>query len=86
MSSPFRVLATCATFEPGFRGGGPVRSMARILGTAPAHIDVSLVTSDPRSRVVATIPGPVRPVGRAAQVPRVLPGCQGLPAVASALA
>jgi glycosyltransferase involved in cell wall biosynthesis len=42
----FRVLATCGTFEPGYRGGGPVRTVARIVDTIPAHIDLSLMTSD----------------------------------------
>lgn len=46
MAEPFRVLATSGVFEPGYRGGGPVRSVARILDTAPPHVEVSLVTSD----------------------------------------
>jgi glycosyltransferase involved in cell wall biosynthesis len=41
-----RVLVTCPTFEPGFRGGGPIRSVARIIDTAPENLDVRLVTSD----------------------------------------
>jgi glycosyltransferase involved in cell wall biosynthesis len=41
-----RVLITCATFEPGFRGGGPIRSVAQIVDTAPEHLDVLLVTAD----------------------------------------
>jgi glycosyltransferase involved in cell wall biosynthesis len=55
--SPFRVLVTCATFEPGFRGGGPVRSVARIIDTAPTHIDVTLVTSDRDLRSSTPYPG-----------------------------
>jgi glycosyltransferase involved in cell wall biosynthesis len=43
---PFRALVTCDVFEPGFRGGGPVRSVGWIVDTAPEHIDVTLVTSD----------------------------------------
>jgi glycosyltransferase involved in cell wall biosynthesis len=42
----YRVLATCGRFEPGFRGGGPVRSVARIVDTVPRDIDLALVTSD----------------------------------------
>jgi glycosyltransferase involved in cell wall biosynthesis len=42
----FRVLATCSAFEPGFRGGGVVRSMAAVVDTLPDHIDLTLVTSD----------------------------------------
>lgn len=45
-SRPFRVLATCGVFEPGFRGGGPARSVARIVDTVTEHIDLVLVTSD----------------------------------------
>ena len=41
-----KVLITCGAFEPGFRGGGPVRSVARIIDTAPPSIDVTLVTRD----------------------------------------
>jgi glycosyltransferase involved in cell wall biosynthesis len=41
-----RVLVTCGTFEPGFRGGGPVRSVAHIVDTASDRIDVVLITSD----------------------------------------
>jgi glycosyltransferase involved in cell wall biosynthesis len=43
---PFRVLVFSPGFEPGFRGGGPVRSLARIVDTVPDEIDVSLVTRD----------------------------------------
>lgn len=46
MGEPFRVLATSGVFEPGYRGGGPVRSVARILDTAPPQVEVCLVTSD----------------------------------------
>src|SRR5664280_2388716 len=42
----FRVLATVAVFEPGFRGGGPIKSVARIVDTVPEGIDVSLITRD----------------------------------------
>lgn len=43
---PFRVLATCEVFEPGFRGGGPVRSVANIVDTVSQCVDLSLVTRD----------------------------------------
>jgi len=46
VAEPFRVLATCGVFEPGYRGGGPVRSLAHILDTAPPTVEVSLLTSD----------------------------------------
>ncbi|GAA2501906.1 glycosyltransferase family 4 protein [Winogradskya humida] len=42
----YRVLMTCGVFEPGFRGGGPVRSLAQILDTLPGDIDAVLITSD----------------------------------------
>jgi glycosyltransferase involved in cell wall biosynthesis len=43
---PFRVLATSAGFEPGFRGGGPIRSVASIVDTISDRIDLSLITRD----------------------------------------
>lgn len=44
--SAYRVVATCGVFEPGFRGGGPVRSLSHIVDTVPAMIDLVLVTRD----------------------------------------
>ncbi|HVX43935.1 MAG TPA: hypothetical protein VHC49_08605, partial [Mycobacteriales bacterium] len=41
-----RVLATCGSFEPGFRGGGPVRSLAAMMANLPEHLDLLLVTRD----------------------------------------
>ncbi len=41
---PLRVLVTSTYFEPGFRGGGPVRSVARILDSAADGIAATLVT------------------------------------------
>lgn len=41
-----RVLVTCPSFEPGHRGGGPIRSVARIVDSASEDIEVRLVTSD----------------------------------------
>jgi glycosyltransferase involved in cell wall biosynthesis len=43
---PFRVLITSAGFEPGFRGGGPIRSVARIVDTVSAETELWLVTRD----------------------------------------
>ncbi len=37
---------TSQVFEPGFRGGGPVRSIARIVDTVSDRIGVALVTRD----------------------------------------
>jgi glycosyltransferase involved in cell wall biosynthesis len=42
----FQVLVTSACFEPGFRGGGPVRSVARIVDTVSDDVEVTLVTRD----------------------------------------
>jgi glycosyltransferase involved in cell wall biosynthesis len=42
----FHVLMTSAGFEPGFKGGGPVRSIANIVDTAPSEINIRLVTAD----------------------------------------
>jgi glycosyltransferase involved in cell wall biosynthesis len=44
--SLFRVLATSAGFEPGFRFGGPVRSLASIVDTISDEIDLCLITRD----------------------------------------
>jgi glycosyltransferase involved in cell wall biosynthesis len=41
-----RVLATCGVFEPGFRAGGPVRSVAHILETVGAGTEVTLIAGD----------------------------------------
>lgn len=46
MTTDFHVLLTCGAFEPGFRGGGPIRSIAQVIDTAPADIAVTMVTSD----------------------------------------
>jgi glycosyltransferase involved in cell wall biosynthesis len=45
-ADPFRVLATCGVFEPGFRGGGMVRAVARTVDTASERIDLAFVTMD----------------------------------------
>ncbi|HEX9999959.1 MAG TPA: hypothetical protein VGB74_05870, partial [Actinoplanes sp.] len=52
-----RVLITCGTFEPGFRGGGPVRSVAHILDTASERIAAVLITSDRDAGATAPYPG-----------------------------
>ncbi|MFY1701407.1 MULTISPECIES: glycosyltransferase [Micromonospora] len=44
--APFRVLTTYNFFEPGFRAGGPVRSIARILDTCSEQTSVTMVTGD----------------------------------------
>jgi glycosyltransferase involved in cell wall biosynthesis len=40
------VLATSGGFEPGFRGGGPIRSLAHIVDTLPERVDLLLITRD----------------------------------------
>ncbi|TCB95928.1 glycosyltransferase [Micromonospora zingiberis] len=45
-AAEFRVLITVGCFEPGVRGGGPVRSVANIIDTAPHHVVPTLVTRD----------------------------------------
>lgn len=52
-----RVLATCGCFEPGFRGGGPVRSLVAILASLPEHVDLLLVTRDRDLGSSAPYPG-----------------------------
>ncbi len=53
----FRVLATCGVFEPGFRGGGPVRSVANIVDTVSAHTELVLVTGDRDLGATTAYPG-----------------------------
>ena len=43
---PFRVLLVCEFFEPGFRAGGPVRSIAHMLDSSSDVVDVLVVTRD----------------------------------------
>ncbi|MFY1699779.1 MULTISPECIES: glycosyltransferase family 4 protein [unclassified Solwaraspora] len=52
-----RILATAGVFEPGYRGGGPIRSLRFILDTLPADIDVTLVTRDRDLGAAAPYPG-----------------------------
>jgi glycosyltransferase involved in cell wall biosynthesis len=42
----FRVLVTSAGFEPGFRGGGPIKSVAHIVDSVSDETDLYLVTRD----------------------------------------
>lgn len=51
------VLLTAPTFEPGFRGGGPIRSVARIIDTAPSDVDLTVVTRDRDLGARAPYPG-----------------------------
>lgn len=53
----YRVVATCGVFEPGFRGGGPVRSLAYVLDTLPADIELLLITRDRDLGASAPYPG-----------------------------
>lgn len=42
----FRVLVTSAGFEPGFRGGGTIKSVANIVDSVSDETDLCLVTRD----------------------------------------
>ncbi len=53
----YRVVATAGVFEPGFRGGGPIRSLRYILDTLPDDLDVTLVTRDRDLRSPVSYPG-----------------------------
>lgn len=44
--SVFRTLALCNYFEPGYRGGGPIRSMVQVVDTIPDGVHLTVVTSD----------------------------------------
>jgi glycosyltransferase involved in cell wall biosynthesis len=41
-----RVIIASGVFEPGFRGGGPVRSLAHIIDGAPSDLEVLVITRD----------------------------------------
>jgi glycosyltransferase involved in cell wall biosynthesis len=56
-TTSYRVLATAEVFEPGFRGGGPIRSLGFILDTLPDDLDVTLVTRDRDLRSTVPYPG-----------------------------
>ncbi|MFI9640565.1 glycosyltransferase [Micromonospora sp. NPDC051925] len=53
----YRVVATAGVFEPGFRGGGPIRSLRYILDTLPGDLDVTLITRDRDLHSPAPYPG-----------------------------
>jgi glycosyltransferase involved in cell wall biosynthesis len=42
----YRVLMTSQFFRPGFKAGGPIRSVSRIVDTVPPDVDLTLITSD----------------------------------------
>jgi glycosyltransferase involved in cell wall biosynthesis len=50
MSAPlaekFKVIMTCSVFEPGYRGGGPIRSVAHMIDHVPPGVDLTLIVSD----------------------------------------
>jgi glycosyltransferase involved in cell wall biosynthesis len=52
-----RVLATADYFEPGFRAGGPVRSLALLVDTAPPGVDLTLITRDRDVDATGPYPG-----------------------------
>ena len=43
---PRRILAFTGTFLPGYKGGGPIKSMVQILDHLPDSVKVTLVTAD----------------------------------------
>jgi glycosyltransferase involved in cell wall biosynthesis len=45
-SSPRQILIWVGHFEPGFRAGGPIRSVAQIVDSAPDDVQITLVTRD----------------------------------------
>ncbi|MBQ0892909.1 glycosyltransferase [Micromonospora sp. U56] len=45
-SAPLSVLMTYNFFEPGFRAGGPIRSIARLVDSCSEQVSVTLVTGD----------------------------------------
>jgi glycosyltransferase involved in cell wall biosynthesis len=45
-SSPRRILIWVGHFEPGYRAGGPIRSVAQIVDSAPDDVHVTVVTRD----------------------------------------
>jgi glycosyltransferase involved in cell wall biosynthesis len=53
----FRVVVTSEVFEPGFRGGGPIRSLAAIVDTISDGTDLWLITRDRDLRTPKPYPG-----------------------------
>lgn len=52
-----RVLIWVGHFEPGFRAGGPIRSVAHIVDRAPDDVEVTVVTRDRDMGVDEPFPG-----------------------------
>lgn len=52
-----RVVSFAAAFLPGYRGGGPIKSMKYLLDTAPAHVTVTVVAGDRDLGDVQPYPG-----------------------------
>ncbi|MFI5494853.1 glycosyltransferase family 4 protein [Actinoplanes sp. NPDC051859] len=48
---------TSGAFEPGFRGGGPIRSIAQIVDTVPEGVELRLVTRDRDEGATEPYPG-----------------------------
>ncbi|WBB81585.1 glycosyltransferase [Micromonospora sp. WMMD882] len=53
----YRVLIVADRFEPGYRAGGPVRSLRQVIDAAGADIDVAIVTRDRDLGDLAPYPG-----------------------------
>jgi glycosyltransferase involved in cell wall biosynthesis len=51
------VLCTSPHFEPGYRGGGPIRSVARIADTLSEQVRLTIVTSDRDASCRTPYPG-----------------------------
>lgn len=52
-----RVLMTCRSFEPGYRAGGPIRTLARIVDTVSPQIELTVLTSDRDLGATEAYPG-----------------------------
>jgi glycosyltransferase involved in cell wall biosynthesis len=66
---PFAVLATSMAFAPGFRAGGPIRSVTHLLDTLPRSVAVDLITRDRDHGSTEAFPGlggTWQPYGRSA--------------------
>jgi glycosyltransferase involved in cell wall biosynthesis len=56
-SNRLRVVIVARFFEPGFRGGGPIRSITEIIRTAPDDVDIVVITKDRDLGVKTPYPG-----------------------------
>jgi glycosyltransferase involved in cell wall biosynthesis len=56
-SDRLRIVIFTRGFEPGFRGGGPIRSLSEIIRTAPADVDIVTITRDRDEGVRTPYPG-----------------------------